>query len=131
MCCTACAPSTKTATFFLCAISAISAIGLTVPKTLETCATAISFVFSEINSGNFSICKTPLSEKGSLTILAFFRCAASCHGTRFEWCSISETIISSPLLIKASQKEKATRFTLSVVPFVKSISSLDSALIKF
>ena len=56
------------------------------------------------------------------------RCACNCHGTMLEWCSITDTITSSPGFINASTKELATRFMLSVVPLVNTTSEVEAAL---
>ena len=49
--------------------------------------------------------------------------AASCHGTMFEWCSISDRRISSPSRTNFRAHACATRFVDSVVPRVKTIVS--------
>ena len=55
-----------------------------------------------------------------------FLCS-SCHGTMLEWCSMTVTIISSPLQSE-SPNDDATKFIPSVVPRVKIISSVEPAL---
>ena len=50
------------------------------------------------------------------------RCARSCHGTMFEWCSITEITISSPACRLASPQDCATRLIDSVVLRVKTTS---------
>ena len=64
-----------------------------------------------------------------ITLMAMpFLAACSCQGTMLEWCSMTLTITSSPSRIMASQKELTTRLMLSVVPRVKTISSVLPAL---
>ena len=73
----------------------------------------------------------PLSSIG-ITFSAMPRFAAcNCHGTMFEWCSITDTITSSPSAMNASQNDAATRLMLSVVPRVKIISSVFGALMNW
>ena len=48
----------------------------------------------------------------------------------FEWCSISVISTSSPLPMKRSPKERATRLIDPVVPLVKMISRLSLAPMK-
>ena len=48
---------------------------------------------------------------------------ASCHGTMFEWCSISDSRISSPSRRNFRAQAYATRFVDSVVPRVNTIVS--------
>ena len=55
------------------------------------------------------------------------RSACNCHGTMLEWCSIADTMTSSPSCMKAAVKLEATRFMLSVVPRVKMISRVEPA----
>ncbi len=49
--------------------------------------------------------------------------AASCQGTMFEWCSISDRRISSPSCRTRRAHAYATRFVDSVVPRVNTIVS--------
>ena len=57
------------------------------------------------------------------------RCmACSCQGTMLLWCSIVETMTSSPACICDRQKVAARRLMLSVVPRVKMISLVERAL---
>ena len=58
------------------------------------------------------------------------RSASCCQGTRFEWCSIVVTRISSPRLTLASPQLRATRLMPAVVPEVKMISRACSAPMK-
>ena len=50
------------------------------------------------------------------------RSASCCQGTRFEWCSIVVSRISSPACTLASPQLRATVLMLAVVPGVKMIS---------
>ena len=49
-----------------------------------------------------------------------------CHGTMFEWCSISEMTTSSPGASRARAHPCATRLIDSVVPRVKMTSRADA-----
>ena len=109
----------------------ISSIGLTVPSTLLTWAILTNFVRSLNSFLKASISKLPSSSIGTTFKAMPFRAICNCQGTMFEWCSISETITSSPAFIKPSTNEEATRLMLSVVPRVKIISLVDLALINF
>ena len=53
-----------------------------------------------------------------------------CHGTMFEWCSISEITTSSPASRNARAQACATRLIDSVVLRVKTISDADGAPMK-
>ena len=53
-----------------------------------------------------------------------------CHGTMFEWCSISVITTSSPGSRKARPHEWATRLIDSVVLRVKTISAAEGAPMK-
>jgi 3-hydroxymyristoyl/3-hydroxydecanoyl-(acyl carrier protein) dehydratase len=48
----------------------------------------------------------------------------------FEWCSMTESTISSPGSIMGAAKLEATRFSASVDPLVKMISSVEPAFRK-
>ena len=58
------------------------------------------------------------------------RICSSCQGTMLLWCSMVETITSSPSFRKASPKLEANKLMLSVVPRVKTISLVLRALMK-
>ena len=55
------------------------------------------------------------------------RAASSCHGTMFEWCSISVSTISSPSRRFASPQARAIRLMDSVVFRVNTMSSAFAA----
>ena len=74
----------------------MSEIGLTVPRTLETCATATIFVRSESSRSYSSITSSPASFMGMTLRLARFSSQIICQGTMLEWCSMAETMTSSP-----------------------------------
>jgi hypothetical protein len=65
--------------------------------------------------------------------LAPVRSHSNCHGTMFEWCSISEITISSPgprrnrSSFAADENACATRLIASVEFLVNTISSADAA----
>ena len=120
-----------------CAISTIFAMGLTVPKTLETAVTASSLTESVSNSSNSSNSKRPTPVLpasgviGQYTNSAPDACSAICHGTRLEWCSISVTMIWSPVFKMCCAQAEATRLIDSVVPRVKIIFPESVAPINF
>ena len=125
-----CAPSTSTGTPCPWAKAIISLTGLTVPSTLETCATLTILVRSENNCLYSSNKSSPLSFIG-ITLMVIPRLAASsCQGTMLLWCSITERITSSPSCINSSPKLETSRLILSVVPRVKTISFVLRALMK-
>ncbi len=70
--------------------------GLIVPSTFETEATATIFVRSVSSVSSASRIKRPSSVIGMCLRTAPVRSASCCQGTRFEWCSIVVTRISSP-----------------------------------
>ena len=126
-----CAPSIITGTPWLWAMRMISLTGLTVPRTLLTCMTLTSFVFSLNNFSYSSRSSVPSSLMGMTRRRMFLRCCCSCQGTMLEWCSIVLTMTSSPSSMQPSTKDEATRFRLSVVPRVKTISLVERALTNF
>ena len=128
MCGTACAPSTMTGTSCSCAIRIISFMGLMVPSTFETCATETSFVLLENNFSYSSSNSSPLSFIGMTLMDMPFFAASICQGTMFEWCSMTDTIISSPGETHSSVKLEAIRLMDSVVPLVNMISLEERAL---
>ena len=55
------------------------------------------------------------------------RSQSICHGTMFEWCSISVVITLSPSRTKRPPKLYATRLIEAVAPDVKTISRVEPA----
>ena len=131
MCGMDCAASTRKGTLWLWAILIISLIGLTVPNTLDTCTTLTIFVLSLKSFSYSSIRSSPRSFIGITFRLIRFRSASSCQGTMLLWCSITETITSSPGLRNSSPKLDANKLMLSVVPLVNTISFIEPALMNF
>ena len=124
----ACAPSTSTGTPRACAISMISATGLIVPSAFDTWTTATSLVRSVEQP--LELVEPQLARVGDRDDpqLRAFSSQSSCHGTMFEWCSISVTSISSPAPRFARPNVCATRLMASVVPRTKTISRASGAL---
>ena len=73
---------------------------------------------------------SPRSFIGTTRNLMPLRACRSCQLTMLEWCSISLRMTSSPLRMKASPKQEATRLMLSVVPRVNTISAGERAFRK-
>ena len=107
----------------------ISFTGFIVPSTLLTCATLTILVRSLKSFLYSSIRISPLSFIGITFRQMPFFAACSCHGTMLEWCSMVETITSSPSPINSSANDDTTRFSASVVPLVNITSLVDFALI--
>ena len=95
---TACEASSTSVAPTACAIVAISRTGLTVPSTLDTYATETILVRSLTRPSRAAAARSsrPSSVTSNQRSTAPVRCASSCHGTRLEWCSITEMTISSP-----------------------------------
>ncbi len=121
MCGQDCAPSINTAAPNWCALSIISLIGLMVPNAFETWFTNTSFVLFESSLSYSSIINSPSWFMGITFKTAPVRSHNICQGTIFEWCSIAETINSSPFC-NNDVKPVATMLMLCVVPAVKIIS---------
>ena len=87
----------------------------------KTIGIDINFVLELIiaNSSERSIVPSFKTDK-NLNVALFFL-HSCCHGTKFEWCSITVMIISSPSVI-ISLNPDATKLTDSVVPLVNIIS---------
>ena len=101
--------------------------GTTVPSALDTCVTATSLVRS-LSSFWYSSRRTwPVSSTGITRSVAPFSAASICQGTMFAWCSRCDTTISSPSWMFCLPHENATRFTPSVAPRTKTISSDEPA----
>ncbi len=76
---------------------AISATGLIVPSTFDTCATPTTFTRpSASTESSSSSDSSPPSDTDRYRSRAPVSSHRSCHGTMFEWCSISVMSTSSP-----------------------------------
>ena len=93
---------------------AISAIGFSVPSTLETWATATSFGPRSSSFAKASMSSRPSPVIGAQSISAPAASASCCHGTTFEWCSISVSRMRSPAPTLATPQVRATRLIASV-----------------
>ena len=124
-----CAASIRQGTPCAWAVAIISFTGFTVPSTLLTCTKLTNFVRSEKSFSYASINSSPLSFMGITFSTIPLRAACNCQGTILLWCSMTETITSSPSFIWLSAKEEANRLILSVVPRVNTISFELRALI--
>ena len=124
------APSTITGTLWAWAMLTICSTGLTVPSTLLTWQMLTMRVRGVKRRSYSSRSSSPRSLMGiTLTTMPRLR-AWSCQGTMLEWCSMTETMTSSPSVMQASAKDDATRLRPSVVPRVKTISEVERALMK-
>ena len=117
------APSTSTSAPTACAASTSSFTGGSVPSEFDMPVTASSFVRSVSSEPRSDRSSRPSSVSGMYRRVAPVSLAASCQGTMFEWCSISDRRISSPSRTKRRAHACATRFVDSVVPLVNTIVS--------
>src|SRR3990167_3432372 len=91
-------------------ILAIWAIGLIVPRTLDIRVIDTTFVLLLTNLSKVDKSNMPPSVIGIYLIVirrfafVFSRPATNCHGTIFEWCSISDNKISSLSLKNVSRE---------------------------
>ena len=69
---------------------------MTVPSTFDWWVNATTFVRSLISSSSRQVEPAVVGRPGTSAATAPVRRHSSCHGTRFAWCSISVTTISSP-----------------------------------
>jgi hypothetical protein len=90
---------------------------------------ATSLVRGDSSRSNSSSRNSPLSEIGAHLRTAPLRSRWKCHGTMLEWCSMTDSTISSPSPMPA-RKESATRLMAAVAFLVKMISSTLPALRK-
>ena len=109
----------------------ISFTGFMVPSTLLTCATLTIFVLSVKSFSYSSMRISPLSFIGITRRRMPFLAACSCQGTMLEWCSMVETITSSPSFMNSSENDDTTRLRASVVPRVKTTSAVERALMNW
>ena len=125
------APSIITGTPWACAVAIISFTGLIVPSTLDTWVTLTILVRSEKRFSYSSSNSSPLSFIGMTLIAIPLRAANNCQGTILLWCSITETITSSPSCMNSSPKLETIKLMLSVVPRVKMTSRVLRALMNW
>ena len=75
--------------------------GTSVPSMLDMCVIATILVRGVSSFSNSSIRKLPSSSTGAHLITAPWRSRRKCHGTMLEWCSMIESTISSPGLMRS------------------------------
>ena len=121
-CGTAWAPSIRTSAPASWARRVMSSTGLIVPSVFDTWANATSFGLSRSRTSNTSWRSTPSSVIGMNSRSASFSWARICHGTRFAWCSISVSTITSPRPMFLRPQAYATRLIDSVALRVQTIS---------
>src|SRR3954452_3368110 len=101
---------------------------LIVPRMFDMCTTDTSLVRSFTRSCRFDSSSRPSSVTPNQRSVAPVRSQSSCHGTRLEWCSISDTTISSPGPSDRNGPDVyATRLIASDEFLVKTTSSGDDA----
>ena len=127
---TLCAPSMSTSAPWSCASRVSSRTGTMVPSAFDMCVTLSSFVRSVISFRASSRSSVPSGSMGMNLSTMPRSSRSSCHGTMFEWCSISESTTSSPSRRCARAQPCATRLIDSVVLRVKMISRSESAWMK-
>mmetsp|Transcript_22187 Transcript_22187/g.88032 ORF Transcript_22187/g.88032 Transcript_22187/m.88032 type:complete len:238 (+) Transcript_22187:531-1244(+) len=107
----------------------MSSSGVSQPRTFETYAVAtilVRGVMSDWRCARSTFVRSAFS--WAYLIVAPARDAASCHGTRFAWCSSTVSTISSPGSRCVEPQLCATRLTASVAPRVQTISRAEGAL---
>src|SRR6266540_2125366 len=114
-CGTSCAPSTRTSAPIACASSAMRRSGGMVPSTFDMPLMATSRVFGPSSRSNSSRSRRPSPVTGTYRSTAPVSRATSCHGMMFEWCSSSESTISSPSRRNFRPQPWATRLIDSIV----------------
>ncbi|CDF40081.1 unnamed protein product [Chondrus crispus] len=123
--------STRTMAPAAWAARAISATGLMHASTLDTCEHATSLTLPSArmrSSAARSYCSSDVSGTGTTSAPTW--AATICHGTRFAWCSMTDTTMRSPRRRLAAPHAAATRLMLSVALRVKTTSSRDGARIR-
>ena len=75
--------------------------GTKVPSMLDMCVIATILVRGVKSFSNSSMRKLPSSSTGAHLITAPWRSRRKCHGTMLEWCSMIESTISSPGLMRS------------------------------
>mmetsp|Transcript_43754 Transcript_43754/g.126399 ORF Transcript_43754/g.126399 Transcript_43754/m.126399 type:complete len:223 (-) Transcript_43754:409-1077(-) len=110
-----------------CAEATISSTGFAQPRTLETWHTLTKRVRSPTRLLKWSRSSAPFGERRAKRRLQPTSPASICHGTRFEWCSITVSTISSPARMFALAHVLATKFIASLAFRVKMISDGSAA----
>ncbi len=91
-----------------------SATGLTVPIAFESAVKVKSLGASERSFLTFSKSSVPSGSIGTYLTTTPRSAASNCHGTMFEWCSISVDSTMSPAFKNFRPQACATRFKDSV-----------------
>jgi hypothetical protein len=127
-CGTDCEQSSITSAPTSCARATIRETLLIVPRMFDMCTIETSFVRSLTRSCRPDSSSLPSSVTPNQRSVAPVRWHNNCHGTRLEWCSISETTISSPgPRDRNSADVYASRLIASDEFFVNTTSSGDDA----
>ena len=95
-----------------------------VPNTLEACVIDSILTLSVSLLFKLSISNVPSSFTEIYSNIAPVRLVMTCHGTIFEWCSISLINTISFFLRLEKPQESATRLIDSVAPLVNIIDEL-------
>ena len=121
------AASTRSRAPASCAIPAISATGLIVPRTFETWVQHTSRVRCPREEESSSRSSPPSAPRPMIRRRRPASRHSACHGTKFEWCSMIVMTTWSPRRNESAplsprHRETATRFSASVVFRRKTIS---------
>mmetsp|Transcript_72494 Transcript_72494/g.221986 ORF Transcript_72494/g.221986 Transcript_72494/m.221986 type:complete len:223 (+) Transcript_72494:442-1110(+) len=108
-----------------------AATGLAQPSTLDTWARLTRRVRSVSTSSSSEQSKVPSGVRPKKRSLQPTSAASICQGTRFEWCSMTVSKISSPGPTFARAHVRATRLIASVALRVKTISHGSAAFTNF
>ena len=84
-----------------CASRTTSFTGTTVPSAFDMWVIATILVRGDRSFSNSSMRKLPSSSTGAHLITAPWRSRRKCQGTMLEWCSMIESTISSPALMRS------------------------------
>mmetsp|Transcript_11240 Transcript_11240/g.23463 ORF Transcript_11240/g.23463 Transcript_11240/m.23463 type:complete len:206 (-) Transcript_11240:497-1114(-) len=95
------------------AAATISSTGFTHPRVLETCASEMSLVRGPTISLNCAMSSVSFSANPTNFSTQPVRSANSCHGTMLLWCSMTDSITSSPSLRFWAPHVFATRLIAS------------------
>mmetsp|Transcript_64652 Transcript_64652/g.192632 ORF Transcript_64652/g.192632 Transcript_64652/m.192632 type:complete len:251 (-) Transcript_64652:621-1373(-) len=109
------------------AVAAILRTGFTQPRVFDTWAKVTSLVRGVIRDSMCSTSSSPLLATRAKANSAPVRWATNCHGTKFEWCSISVSTTRSPGPKFEMPQLPATKLMASVAPLVKTTSLADRA----
>ena len=86
-------------------------------------AMALGSAMSNLGPGAAGDAMLGLGSRVSAASTAPLRSRWKCHGTMLEWCSMTESTISSPAPSRGPANDAATRLIASVAERVKMISS--------